>query len=128
MDQFTERPHPPPPRRESPLFRPEPHLRRLPSFWESQGATMLVACFVSAVVAGGVMLALDFPGGGLGGGGDTLVQQGKAVVIRNQALEVYYPIPYASPPHLNLSGFFPGSCALVEQKPDHFKIENLGTL
>jgi hypothetical protein len=98
-------------------------LRRLPSFWESQGATMLVACFVSAVVAGGVMLALD-----LFGGGDTLVQQGKAVVIKNQALEVYYPIPYVSPPHLSLSGFFPGSCALVEQKPDHFKIENMGNL
>jgi hypothetical protein len=36
---------------------------------------------------------------------------------------VYYPVPFAGPPHLSLSGNNAVDCVLVEQKADHFKVK-----
>jgi hypothetical protein len=51
----------------------------------------------------------------------TVCQEGKVSMHRGQELDVYYPVPYASPPNLELSGDA-DKCEIVEQKADHFRI------
>ncbi len=53
----------------------------------------------------------------------TLVQKGEASVPAGTQLDVYYPIPYAHPPNLEL-GDYGEECQLVEQHEDHFRIHN----
>jgi hypothetical protein len=100
------------------------------SGWHEVGVPALVA----AVVAATVSVAMQYLP--LGGGSDnfggsgvagTLVQKGSLTAGTNQApQEVYYPVPYESPPNLRVDadGGLAGSINVLEQKPDHFKISN----
>jgi hypothetical protein len=54
----------------------------------------------------------------------TLVQNGEATVPPGCEQDVYYPIPYARPPHLDVSSSF-DECVLVEQREDHFRVKNV---
>ncbi|HEY7157155.1 MAG TPA: hypothetical protein VH575_24590, partial [Gemmataceae bacterium] len=51
----------------------------------------------------------------------TVCQEGKVNLHQGQELDVYYPVPYTSPPNLELSGDA-DKCEIVEQKADHFRI------
>ncbi len=53
----------------------------------------------------------------------TTHQRGKAVVPPGDVLEVYYPVPFVSPPNLTTQSTF-DDCSVLEQKPDHFRIKN----
>jgi hypothetical protein len=53
----------------------------------------------------------------------TLCQEGDLKLLAGQDQEIFYPIPYVSPPNLELSGDV-DHCEIVEQKPDHFRIRN----
>ncbi|HTU18773.1 MAG TPA: hypothetical protein VMG10_11990 [Gemmataceae bacterium] len=57
----------------------------------------------------------------------TTCQEGKVKLRPGQEFEVFYPIPYASPPNLEISGDTE-SCEIIEQKADHFHIRYKGTL
>ena len=50
-------------------------------------------------------------------------QTGKANVPGGQQLDVYYPVPYATPPNLEIADEF----VIVEQKADHFRVKNTST-
>ena len=52
-----------------------------------------------------------------------LVQKGEVTVPVGAEQDVYYPIPYASPPNLTIHEPFL-DCVIVDQKPDHFRIRN----
>jgi hypothetical protein len=47
-------------------------------------------------------------------------QEGSAHIEIGQELDVYYPVPYASPPNLELKGL--GSYTIVDQQADHFRV------
>jgi hypothetical protein len=47
-------------------------------------------------------------------------QEGSVRVEIGQELDVYYPVPYASPPNLEFKG--PGSYTIVDQQADHFRV------
>jgi hypothetical protein len=51
------------------------------------------------------------------------MQTGTATVPGGQEVEVYYPVPYASPPNLVLSSDW-DQCVVVQQKQDHFRVKN----
>ncbi|HEY7428396.1 MAG TPA: hypothetical protein VH682_29455 [Gemmataceae bacterium] len=51
----------------------------------------------------------------------TVCQEGKVSMHQGQELDVYYPVPYTSPPNLVLNGDA-DKCEIVEQKADHFRI------
>jgi hypothetical protein len=53
----------------------------------------------------------------------TLVQKGEAVVPSSTELDIYYPIPYARPPNLELDTDFEDG-VLVAQQEDHFRVRN----
>jgi hypothetical protein len=56
--------------------------------------------------------------------GDGLLEQEGSVNIPAHAyLDVYYPIPYISPPNLNVRCSW-NDCLVVGQKPDHFRLHN----
>ncbi|MGH7169376.1 MAG: hypothetical protein ACRELF_05865 [Gemmataceae bacterium] len=57
----------------------------------------------------------------------TTCQEGKVYLREGQELDVYYPIPYASLPNLELSGD-DDDCVIIEQKADHFHIRYNGTI
>jgi hypothetical protein len=110
------------------------------SFWKEQWVTVLVAAlvsaFVAAITAAGVTVVLNAgssdapwvevgatavkPGKATKAAG-TLIQQGTCSVRSEPPAEVFYPIPFAGPPHVSLSGANAADCVLVEQRADHFK-------
>jgi hypothetical protein len=53
----------------------------------------------------------------------TLVQTGEAMVQDHDTETVYYPVPYISPPNLEISSSF-DDCVVVEQAGDHFRVKN----
>jgi|GEM_PF-3607814 len=53
-------------------------------------------------------------------------QAGSVHVEIGQELDVYYPVPYASPPNLEFKGL--GSYTIVDQQADHFRVHNNGGL
>ena len=53
----------------------------------------------------------------------TFVQTRKLVLQPGQELDVYYPVPYASPPNLEIEDTW-RSCVVIDQKPDHFRIRS----
>jgi hypothetical protein len=55
----------------------------------------------------------------------TICQEGKTSVHKGEELDVYYPVPYASPPNLVLCGSS-DDCEIIEQKADHFRIRCKG--
>ena len=55
---------------------------------------------------------------------DKTWQGGTARVPAGGELEVYYPVPFAAPPNLQIDGDDPDGCVVVEQRPDHFRLRN----
>jgi hypothetical protein len=101
-----------------------PDAFRRRSFWRQHGITMIVAGVVSAAVAAAVSMGVPLI---WGRGGQTLSQQGKFWIGAGAGQDVYYPIPYSSPPNLQVE-LSQGHTNLqhmkiIEQKPDHFKID-----
>jgi hypothetical protein len=91
--------------------------------------TLVAAAIVAALVAVVMVFGLRaFQGNVAYGPGilernQLLQQQGKVKVFNDKPVEVYYPIPYASPPHLTIQGDV--HVNLLEQKPDHFKVQGV---
>ena len=50
-----------------------------------------------------------------------LAQSGTVTIPAGPVHDVYYPIPYASPPNLELDDPL-HACEIVEQKADHFRV------
>jgi hypothetical protein len=125
MSDFTAQPPPLPPA--SQKFEEVVPPRR--HFWREQRITIAVAAGVAALVAivtaamvSALILLVSQPSGTGPNkkSAGTLIQEGTAI-IREEPLEVYYPVPYVSPPNLTLTGSMSAHCILVEQKQDHFK-------
>jgi hypothetical protein len=58
-------------------------------------------------------------------GDGTICQEGKVCLQGEEERDVYYPVPYASPPNLEISDG--GSWyEIIEQKADHFRIRSGG--
>lgn len=57
----------------------------------------------------------------------TTCQEGKVYLRQGQEVDVYYPVPYASPPNLELSGDS-DNCEIIEQKADYFHIRYKGSI
>jgi hypothetical protein len=57
---------------------------------------------------------------------ERLTQQGSVTVPASAQQEVYYPVPYVSPPNVQLSGpgVSQGNISLKEQKADHFTAQS----
>jgi hypothetical protein len=55
---------------------------------------------------------------------ETLTQQGMATVPRNETMDVYYHVPYQSPPNVQITGPSAEEVLIVEQTTDHFKVKN----
>jgi len=96
---------------------PLPRGRRL--------STLRLLGLLALLPAGGC-LALDFSSHSdppaSSSDGVTLKQSGRVVTVGtpNGLLEVFYPVPYVSTPHLQLSGSDLDEVKLVDQKPDRF--------
>ncbi len=54
---------------------------------------------------------------------ETFEQEGQVTVPANCEMDVFYPIPYATPPNLTFENGH-NDCFLVEQKNNHFRIFN----
>jgi hypothetical protein len=54
---------------------------------------------------------------------DVLTQEGSVSVLEGEVREVYYPIPYASPPNLDVRDCF-HDCMILDQKPESFRVRN----
>lgn len=101
-----------------------------PSFWQRPGGTILLAALVAGFVATVVSVGINvisFVASKPRPGGEELLRQNGAVTIgTNQDKEVFYPIPYAGPPHLTLDAdgivHWEG-LKIKEQKPDHFTLQ-----
>jgi len=52
-----------------------------------------------------------------------LSQTGSARVTKGQIADIYYPVPYASAPNVELDDMF-HNYEIVEQKADHFRVRN----
>jgi hypothetical protein len=125
MSDFMAQPPPMP----SPAANLEDIVPSRRHFFREQRTTIVVAAVVAALVgavtAAGIsaVVSLSRRAGGIMGlqsSGAALTQEGNAI-IRSEPVEVYYPVPYGSPPNLSLTGGPSMNCVLVEQKQDHFK-------
>lgn len=56
---------------------------------------------------------------------EPFTQSGEVSLHYLEERSVYYPLPFASPPNLELADMF-GNYQLVEQQPDFFKVKCLG--
>jgi hypothetical protein len=54
--------------------------------------------------------------------GDLLCQEGKASLSAGERRQIFYPLPYSSPPNLELNA--EDEVELEDQKPDHFVVHN----
>ncbi|HZY91072.1 MAG TPA: hypothetical protein VFE78_39985 [Gemmataceae bacterium] len=90
-----------------------------------------------ATVAAGVLLCLvvlgcmsiSFGGKSICGGDPTepFEQKGEVCLAAQGEIDVYYPLPYASPPNLTVDA--PSHHVVVfEQKPDHFRVGGAGKM
>jgi hypothetical protein len=96
--------------------------QRTPSVTRRHGVTVLIAATVAAVVATAISVGVQ----SWVAKGDRLIQQGKVMVAIGGEHEVFYPVPFASPPNVQLegNGVNWNAIKLTEQKPDHFKIKS----
>jgi len=93
-----------------------------PSVFVRYGWTVLVATVVSAVVATGVSVIINLIAAGIGPRDDRFIQEGNVTVPLNGEREVFYAIPFAGPPNLDLRRLNGDINALKikEQKADRF--------
>jgi hypothetical protein len=87
-----------------------------------------LALFRLAGILSGVSLLALFLGcmslsiGDRNNDADVLDQSGKVCLKRGEVQDVYYPIPYASPPNLEVDWMDADACEILEQRADHFRI------
>jgi len=94
--------------------------------WKSKavgGALVLLAIASALTIAGILMLSCSGHWHFRRSEGDTLVQEDEVSIPGGQQQDVYYPIPYASPPNLTIDDDM-GPIVVVQQFPDHFRISN----
>jgi hypothetical protein len=54
-------------------------------------------------------------------------QNGSFTLKGGEELDVYYPLPYSSPPNVTVKAtFHEDNFALIGQYPDHFRVKNTG--
>ncbi len=58
---------------------------------------------------------------------EPLEQKGELCLEAQGEIDVYYPLPYASPPNLTVDGPL-HRAVILEQKPDHFRVAGSGKL
>jgi hypothetical protein len=60
--------------------------------------------------------------------GDGILEQGGTETVGDghAVLDVYYPMPYVSPPHLTVSSTF-DEVKIIDQRRDHFRVKNTGS-
>jgi hypothetical protein len=85
----------------------------------SRPSAILAAVLALLIVAGCMSLNI----GGNSDENGALVQTGTVSVPANAELEVYYPVPYAGPPNLEIEDWHQ-DCVITEQKDNHFRIRN----
>jgi hypothetical protein len=125
MSQFTENPSDKP---ATPGELPPPQITLPPPPpRHSLVITLIASAIVAALVAGVLTLGLQAFLGNVART-QTLTQQGTVTVTHDQkdGVDVYYAVPYVSPPNLTL-GNGTGLVVIVEQKPDHFKLRAADT-
>jgi hypothetical protein len=81
------------------------------------GAT--VALFVLILI--GCMAPIFIRETGKKSDDEVFCQKGELQLKPGEELDVYYPVPYASTPNLELRDQFAGM-RIVDQKPDHFRV------
>ena len=79
---------------------------------------------MAAVVSAGMSFLLAR--GGSAGIDGRLKQDGKVTVGGHGEREVFYAVPFAGPPNLELHGFDENAVIFKEQKADHFTLQNKG--
>jgi hypothetical protein len=92
-------------------------------------ATLVAAAITAGIVACVVSIGVSFLFGRLSGPGGRLTQEGKISLGPHGEREVFYAVPFAGPPNLELETPLGGvfgmdSVKLKEQKADHFTIQN----
>jgi hypothetical protein len=107
----------------------------MPAAGHSPRAPDLGACPRLATVAAGVLLCLVVLGcmsisfGGknvcCGDPQEPLEQKGELCLEAQGEIDVYYPLPYASPPNLTVDAAS-HKVVVLEQKPDHFRAYGAG--
>jgi hypothetical protein len=101
------------------------------------GPAPRTACPRLATLAAGVLLCLVVLGCmSISFGGKSvcctdpqgpLEQKGELCLEAQGEIDVYYPLPYASPPNLTVDGPL-HRVAVLDQKPDHFRVAGPGKL
>lgn len=88
---------------------------------------ILLCCTVVliAIIVGCMNICLDRS---VGVGADGLCKQtGSFTVKGGEEIDVYYPLPYGSPPNVTFNSVFKTyEIVLVSQYPDHFRVKNTG--
>jgi len=100
---------------------------------------ILVTCSLMflAIVLGCMSLSIGGRQGGSSCEEGVSEQSGEVRVSAGRELDVYYPVPFASPPNLTLADDCDHvvqvegrpdnfDCVLLEQQSDHFRVKNVG--
>ncbi len=100
---------------------PPPHNSQPPNPYRSAAA--LAGGLMVLVFLGCMSISIGGPSDVRPGDAECFVQEGKVHLLPNGSELVYYPIPFAHTPNLELcGGFFENEWNLVEQQEDHFRI------
>ncbi len=127
MSDFTDSP---PPERKPPRGSEEtdfPIPAQPPPLAKDGGRERAITIIAAAIVAALVAVVLVF---GLQSfqanvpRQETLPQQGEMTVPAGETVDVFFPIPYVSPPNVTLSGSFADDVVISDQKADSFKLKN----
>jgi hypothetical protein len=88
-------------------------LRRLGGLW----AGLVLLAIILGCMSGHTEWIHDEDG--------AFAQSGSVSIPANHEQDVYYPVPYHSPPNLTLEDTWNG-CVVRGQWPDHFRVKNSG--
>ena len=115
------------PRPEEPATAvPSVEKQRPPTLLRGQVVTILVAAVVAVVVAVTISASINLLWmASSGGRDDRLRQEGKTKVGPDGEREVFYAVPYAGPPNLEIESANLNFIKLKEQKADHFTIQSV---
>jgi hypothetical protein len=109
----------------------KPERPATPSSWRNLVGTLVVAAITAGVVACVISIGANLLLGRVSAPGGRLTQEGKVSLGAHGEREVFYAVPFAGPPNLELETPLGGVFAmenvkLKEQKADHFTIQNTG--
>jgi hypothetical protein len=97
----------------------------LPAFHQASPASRIPRWFLAILFPVLTLgcLSLSFGGGSSSEEPSRATQHGSVALHPGEELDVYYPVPYTSPPNLRLEDSL-HSAYLLDQKPDHFRVKN----